>query len=291
MKAQLWATCYGGSLRYTTPILFVLGFLALFTIGGLTGIVLSNASLDVALHDRIKKDPDYIQKFWVGLMDGDASIQVNHCRYKNLQYRLVIKLKYCSENISMLNLIASHIGGNVRIIGSNKFIIWVVNNKNHIYKIIQIFIKYPPLTYRLRAQLSFMLECFDHNNVERYLNTRNDKYLFINAKGINKNIDSIINNYFDEWLSGFIEAEGCFSVRSSSNNHSFSIGQNDNKYILDKIKNHFNITNQIRRINGKFWFIEVYKKSTLINIINHCIEYPLLGEKIISFTKFRYLFI
>lgn len=45
------ATLYGGSLRYNTPLLFVLGFLALFTIGGLTGVVLSNASLDVAFHD------------------------------------------------------------------------------------------------------------------------------------------------------------------------------------------------------------------------------------------------
>nr|AUN44938.1 cytochrome c oxidase subunit 1 [Cyclocybe aegerita] len=52
IKIFSWlATLYGGSLRYNTPLLFVLGFLALFTIGGLTGVVLSNASLDIAFHD------------------------------------------------------------------------------------------------------------------------------------------------------------------------------------------------------------------------------------------------
>jgi cytochrome c oxidase subunit 1 len=52
IKIFSWiATLYGGSLRFTTPLLFTLGFLALFTIGGLTGVVLSNASLDIALHD------------------------------------------------------------------------------------------------------------------------------------------------------------------------------------------------------------------------------------------------
>jgi cytochrome c oxidase subunit 1 len=52
IKIFSWlATLYGGSLKYNTPLLFVLGFLALFTIGGLTGVVLSNASLDVAFHD------------------------------------------------------------------------------------------------------------------------------------------------------------------------------------------------------------------------------------------------
>ena len=52
IKIFSWlATLYGGSLRMTTPLLFALGFLALFTIGGVTGVVLANASIDLALHD------------------------------------------------------------------------------------------------------------------------------------------------------------------------------------------------------------------------------------------------
>src|ERR1700743_695067 len=52
IKIFSWlATLYGGSLNYNTPLLFTIGFIALFTIGGLTGVVLSNASLDIAFHD------------------------------------------------------------------------------------------------------------------------------------------------------------------------------------------------------------------------------------------------
>jgi len=52
IKIFSWiATMWGGSINLATPMLFAIGFIFLFTIGGVTGVVLSNAGLDIALHD------------------------------------------------------------------------------------------------------------------------------------------------------------------------------------------------------------------------------------------------
>ncbi len=52
IKIFSWlATMWGGSLSLKTPMLFSIGFIFLFTIGGLTGIVLSNSGINAVMHD------------------------------------------------------------------------------------------------------------------------------------------------------------------------------------------------------------------------------------------------
>ena len=52
VKIFSWiATMWGGAIEMTTPMLWAIGFIFLFTIGGVTGVVLANASIDQIIHN------------------------------------------------------------------------------------------------------------------------------------------------------------------------------------------------------------------------------------------------
>jgi hypothetical protein len=347
IKIFRWlATLYGGSLWLTTPMMFALGFLVLFTLGGLTGIVLANGGVDVALHDRkhlekislktkantfiINKEnrnlyfqkeqnklysreetgntrvnktalkrkdkfyKDFLKAFWVGLMDADGRIQVNHWRSRYLQYRIIIRMKSVTENIEMLLEIQQLLGGKVQVL--NDFVIWSQDNKKVIIAIyLPILKSIPPLTSRLSCQLEFMLLCLREEKKEGrnlilfYFRNRSLKY------GFQKQIASQtfqLPPYFQSWLSGFIEGEGCFCIRKTQKKMSFSIGQKHDQVLIDTIRLFFKGTNKVRRIKKDFFVWEVYKKDVLKNIYWHFEYFPLLGlkkvQKKVFFRKFEY---
>ena len=52
VKIFSWiATMWGGSIRFTSPMIWAFGFIFLFTVGGVTGVVLANAGMDRVVHD------------------------------------------------------------------------------------------------------------------------------------------------------------------------------------------------------------------------------------------------
>ena len=52
IKIFSWiATMWGGSISFRVPMLWALGFISMFTIGGVTGVVLANGSVDTVMHD------------------------------------------------------------------------------------------------------------------------------------------------------------------------------------------------------------------------------------------------
>ena len=96
---------WGSSLEIKTPILFALGFIFLFTVGGVTGVVLANSGIDIGLHDTY-----YVTAHFHYVLSMGAVFSIFAGLY--YWYTKITGLKY-SEILGQLHFFIFFIGVNV----------------------------------------------------------------------------------------------------------------------------------------------------------------------------------
>ena len=300
VKIFSWlATIYGGKLHFYTPFMFGLAFVLLFTFGGFTGIILANASIDIALHDThfymvpplVPYNNQQIYQFFIGLLEGDGTITVDQFRNKS-RIRIVISLANKPLNIEMLTLFHNSLGGSLLL--SNKYISLTFQSKKDILFIFSLLNKYPFLTSRKICQYNFALKCLkDEISSDQLIKVRNLRYLD-QDKILQELIFKFSNSlpiYFPSWLSGFIEAQGHFKLSLSKTgalrSYQFCIGQNYDFFILEMIKVYFYSTHKITKDNNKIkdhFRVAIGGPISRNTIYNHFEFYPLLGHKKTSYN-------
>jgi len=238
-------------------------------------------------NDKFK---DYIEQFWVGLLEGDGSIVVRRNKQNKNYCSFEISLKYLTKNEEMLKLISEYIGGRIYYERKNNSIIKVKCisvSKKDVINCLNILSKYPLLTSRKICQLEHLQKCLENKNWDYHLKTRDNKYELQNKLIQDYNNYFFIPHYFNAWVSGFVEAEGCFRFRNNKAT-SFYISQNNDKYILNAIKSIFNskhklgINSDSRSLNLQYR-VSISGKPCLTLIKNHFFNYPLMGNKKLSF--------
>ena len=96
---------------------------------------------------------NYIEQFFVGLLEGDGSITVGYLSERNKRVRIFISLKNIEENKFMLDLIEKYVGGRVAIERGNSYVTWYATSKTDLAKVFAILARYPLLTTKKQCQL------------------------------------------------------------------------------------------------------------------------------------------
>lgn len=220
-------------------------------------------------------------EWFLGFFEGDGSFIL----VKRGDISVVITLS--EKDINILNYIKKNINmGNIILQSKkDKTYRWVVNKRKNIYLLSLLF----------NGNLVLPLRYAKFNI---FLAKLNEKLLKNNEPLIIFKHYCKLPNLDNSWITGFIDAEGCFSISLLSNNNKFnivfSISQKHeiNKYVLNYIlylfNNSFNkkLGQVYPHLKENVWELRINSLSNNLLLINYFKDNPLLTIKLNSYNKF-----
>ncbi len=319
IKIFSWlSTMNGGLIHMTVPMLFATGFIFLFTLGGVTGVVLANAGLDIALHDTYYVVGHFHYVLSMGVVFGLFSafyywIDVfTGVKYSEHYGRVHFWLTFLGVNMTFFpmhflglagmprripdypdvyafwNYISS-VGSLISVVGVFVFfflIIHMVYNFDLIYKVKQGYV------YQLNVVTMSEIE-FDSDRLYSYLYTKfnffnNIKRLKVTHKErFNLFFSFIGQGWFLVIIYDYLRQLGILYEKIIENNN--KIKSNEYPFYL-QLKNIFeNFKNNKVNFNTLFYPIDLvvknpYLENSLYNEFN-----TLLNNQIINFNNEVYL--
>ena len=126
-------------------------------------------------HTKQKLDP---LAFFLGLLEGDGSIQVNHWKKRILQYRIIIKLKFTHANYHMLSEL-KHSLPCMNLHVRNNYVLLVEDDQRKLKALISLIDKYGLLLHKTQKRYAFFKYCYHQKiSYSEYSILKNDFELF-----------------------------------------------------------------------------------------------------------------
>lgn len=223
--------------------------------------------------------------YLVGFIEGDGFFSVSR---NGLYVKYEFGVELSIKDVALVNKLKRLLGVGVisfrRRNDGSEMVSLRIRNKDHLKKIIiPIFDKYPMFSNK-EYDYQFFKKCLDSNLIKSKDLVEYKRILEPSLNSVN----SILNaSYFEAWLVGFIEAEGCFSIyksdkeRENSLTASFDISQTNGNILISAIRQHLSFTTKIyidKTNNSKLKVSSVRSIENIIKFLNKA-PVKLLGNK------------
>ena len=317
IKIFSWlSTMNGGLIHMTVPMLFATGFIFLFTLGGVTGVVLANAGLDIALHDTYYVVGHFHYVLSMGVVFGLFSafyywIDVfTGVKYSEHYGRIHFWLTFLGVNMTFFPMHFLGLAGMPRRIPDypDVYAFWnYISSVGSLISVVGVFVFFFLIThmiynfdliYKVKQGYVYKLNIisdieFDSERLYSYLYTKFN--FFNNIKNLKIKHKDRLNLYFSfigqGWfliiIYDYIRQLGLLQEKIVNNNN--KIKSNEYQFYL-QLKNIFeNFKNNKLNFNNLFYPIDLVIKNPYLDNLLYNDFNILLNNQIVNFNNEVYL--